>query len=78
MSADVFQPIDPRCHGCGNIITQPPMLEVPALNLCRIYLNPAAKWSAGNCPMGTHPKSKLEMEQKFVDPIKKSKRQMRG
>lgn len=78
MIFDEFKPIDPRCVGCGNIVTQPPMLEIPAMNTCRIYLNPEAKWSHGRCPMCTVQKSKVETESKLIDPIKQSKRKMKG
>jgi len=73
---DDFKPVDDRCLGCGNIITQPPMLEVPAVNLCRVYINPESRWSSGNCVMATHLKKKVEMEAKALDPIKASKRKM--
>lgn len=75
---ELFQAIVPRCQGCENIITQPPMLEAPAMNLCRVYINPEAKWWGGNCAMATHLKKKVEMEAKSVDPIKASKRKMKG
>ena len=75
---DDFLPIIDRCTGCGNIMGQPPLLEVPAVNKCRVFINPEAKWSAGNCVMATHLKKKVEMEAKALDPIKASKRKMKG
>ena len=78
MIANGFQPVEPRCLGCGNIVTQTQFLEVPAVNLCRIYFNPEGRWSGGHCPMGTHVKKKVEMEAKALDPIKASKRAAKG
>lgn len=75
---DEWRPVDARCVGCGNIVTQTAPLEVPAVNTCRVYLNPEAKWNAGSCPMATMIKKKAEQEVKSLDPIKLSKMKMKG
>jgi len=63
------QPLDRRCEGCGHIAGG---------SKCRIYAYPQTKWGAGPCPMATHVKSKIEMVQKAVNPLKLSKRRARG
>ena len=78
MIVNEFQPIDQRCTGCGNIISQAPILEVPPVNICRIYLYPEAKWSAGNCILATHLKKAAAEAKKELDPIKASKRSMKA
>jgi len=68
-------PIVQKCRGCVNTIIQESIVpEVPTVNLCRIYMNPEAKWSAGNCPLNTHLNKEKKIETKQMDPIKKSKR----
>lgn len=68
-------PIIDKCQGCGNTIIHEPIIqEVPPVNLCRIYMNPESKWSAGNCPLNTHLKKESKIDTKQMDPIKKSKR----
>lgn len=55
-----------KCIGCGNI----------EMEFCRVYVYPAARWSAGNCPKNTHIKKAVEEQKKALDPIKASKRKM--
>jgi len=79
MIADESQPIDLRCEGCGNIMLQTPTPGSPSVvKLCRVYIYPEAKWGSGNCVMATHLKKKSDTETKALDPIKKSKRAMKG
>ncbi len=59
-------PIVDQCQGCAHIFE----------NRCRIYYLPESKWIAGACPMATHRKKAVEMDEKFVDPTKASKRKM--
>jgi hypothetical protein len=59
-------PVVDQCHGCAHIFE----------NRCRIYYLPEVKWIAGVCPMATHRKKAAEQKEKFVDPIKASKRKM--
>jgi hypothetical protein len=40
---------------------------------CGAYINPAAKWKLGHCGLATHIIHE-EDEQKFINPIKASKR----
>ena len=57
-----------KCFGCAHMF--------PDTRVCKVYMNASAKWSAGNCPMATHLKKKVEQVQKALDPIKASKRKM--
>lgn len=45
---------------------------------CLVYAYPETKWSAGNCPMATHVVRKDPAAAKELDPIKASKRKMKG
>ena len=54
------------------------MMGVPDVKRCRVYLYPEAKWGAGNCVLATHLKKKPDTKIKAMDPIKKSKRAMKG
>jgi len=40
---------------------------------CVAYISPTAKWKLGNCPLATHIIYE-EDEEKFINPIKASKR----
>ena len=69
-------PIVDEYNGCDYVFIQLPLLEVPPINTCRAYLSPEAKWMNGKvCPLASHVK-KESKEEKFVDPIKASKRKM--
>lgn len=72
------QPIVEKCYGCGKTITQMVMLtgEVEVL-FCGTYLDPTSKWRIGNCPMATHLQKEIK-KQGFVDPLKASKKSMKG
>lgn len=43
---------------------------------CGVYIFPAAKWRAGNCPMATHLIIE-EDEHKFKNPLKASKQKQK-
>ena len=64
-------PIIEKCIGCANIEI------LPTGQYCNCYASPEAKWSARNCNRATHIVVVLEKE-KFIDPLKKSKRSMRA
>ena len=49
-----------------------PCTRIDGVN-CGAYINPAAKWKNGNCPLATHI-ILVEDEQKFKNPLKASKR----
>lgn len=61
-------PIVDKCKGCGNTTGV----------ICRIYTHPDGKWNTGNCPMATHIKKVEEMKTKMLNPLKASKRGMKG
>ena len=58
-----------KCFGCAKIKTD---------QTCEVYGYPEAKWSAGKCPMASHIERKSSAEEKALDPIKASKRKMKG
>lgn len=59
-----------KCLGCGNM---------DSFRTCRIYWFPYAKWNAGRmCPMATHVAKKGPAAVKALDPIKASKKMMKG
>ncbi len=62
------EPIIDKCVGCENT----------EMEFCRVYAYPKAKWSAGNCPLNTHIKKAAEEQKKALDPIKASKRKIKG
>ncbi len=45
-------------------------------DLCAAYINPALKWKLGDCPLATHIIVQEEVE-KFVNPLKASRRRAR-
>ena len=55
-----------QCQGCAHVFE----------GRCRIYATPEFKWNARPCPMATHRKKAEEQKEKFIDPIKASKRKM--
>lgn len=63
------EPLANCCEGCAHIYNGVK---------CTVYAYPQTKWYAGPCPMATHIKSKVEMEQKALDPLKLSKKRARG
>ena len=57
-----------ECEGCAKII------ENAAGKYCKVYPDPTAKWSVGNCPTASHVKKVKEETTQKVNPIKASKR----
>ena len=45
---------------------------------CKAFNDPAAKWMFGSCNLGTHVVRKLGGEVKKVNPLKASKKAMKG
>jgi hypothetical protein len=69
------QPIEEKCAGCLKIYR---IGDGPELH-CKSYDYPEAKWSAGKCPLFDDGKKIIREEQKkALDPIKASKRKMKG
>ncbi len=61
-----------QCEGCGHVTA------IGDDKFCDAYPNPAAKWMAGSCNLGTHVQRKLGGETKKVNPLKASKKAMKG
>ncbi len=63
-------PVVESCHDCGNIES------FPTGNFCRVYAEPAQKWSPGPCNMSTNGNGKEEQSAstKKLNPLKASKR----
>lgn len=61
-------PVIQQCEGCGH----------REGNFCKVYRFPSTRWSAGPCPMATHVKKAEEQKEKFLNPLKASKRKSRG
>ena len=61
------QTIVEACEGCNKI------LETEAGNFCKVYPNPASKWTTGKCPTASHVKIEIKEAQK-INPLKASKR----
>ena len=63
-------PVIEACQDCGNIET------FPNGSFCRVYAEPALKWSPGPCNMSTNGNGKEEKEAptKKLNPLKASKR----
>ncbi|HOI10152.1 MAG TPA: PxxKW family cysteine-rich protein [Myxococcota bacterium] len=66
------QGIVPQCEGCAHVTAS------GENKYCNAYSNPAAKWMAGSCNLGTHVQRKLGGETKKVNPLKASKKAMKG
>ncbi len=56
------------CNGCGRLI------EINGGTYCRIYPDPAARWSYGICPTATHVKKEVTEVVQKLNPLKASKR----
>jgi len=61
-------PVISKCLGCEHIKSG---------THCDTYMFPETKWSAGNCPRATNVEKTAEIV-KPLDPIKASKRKVRG
>lgn len=57
-----------ECGECANII------EYGTGKYCRLYPDPASKWSFGGCPSATHNKVAKEETAQKINPLKASKR----
>ena len=66
----VFTAIVEQCNGCDRIV------EVNALQYCKTYASPAAKWKLGICNFATHVKPEIVTAKTRVNPLKASKRAM--
>jgi len=71
------QSITEKCVGCTKILAQETMFQGGPVFICMAYLDPPAKWRIGNCPMATHLQKEIK-KQGFVDPLKASKKSMKG
>ena len=61
------QTIAELCGDCSKIF------DFATGKYCRVYPNPASKWTTGKCPTASHIKAVVESAQK-VNPLKASKR----
>lgn len=57
-----------QCEGCNRI------MELPAGKYCRMFPDPASKWTSGRCPMASHIKRELAETSQKINPLKASKR----
>ena len=70
----IHEPIIDKCVGCLRVKTGPE----GGPSICLAYLTPEAKWrGVAKCPLASHIKRE-EVESKFVDPLKASKRKAAG
>jgi hypothetical protein len=67
-------PTEPECTGCSHIHKG----SIMGVETCLTYAFPEAKWSARFCPMATHINLSGPSVDKKVDPIKASKKMMKG
>ena len=65
-----FAPVVEKCTGCERII------EINAIQYCKTYASPAAKWKLGICNFATHVKPDIAAAKSRVNPLKASKRAM--
>jgi hypothetical protein len=56
------------CGECNKV------LEIAMGKYCRIYPNPASKWSVGKCPTASHIKREIAEATQKINPLKASKR----
>ena len=67
----VFHPVVEQCEGCGRIV------ERDSAQVCRTYVNPAAKWRLGMCNFATHAKPEINVVKVRINPLKAAKRASR-
>jgi hypothetical protein len=60
------------CIGCAHV------QAIGEGKFCKAFVDPAAKWMFGSCNLGTHVQRKLGGEVKKVNPLKASKKAMKG
>jgi len=78
------EPIVEGCGGCKHVVSN--FLFISAIEceeiknlICDAYLCPEAKWFNGKkCPLCSTVKQEIKPIQKALDPIKASKRKMKG
>jgi hypothetical protein len=56
------------CGECNKI------LDITLGKYCKVYPNPAAKWTSGNCPTASHIKKEIAENTQKINPLKASKR----
>ncbi|MBI2881452.1 MAG: hypothetical protein HYY21_07670 [Candidatus Tectomicrobia bacterium] len=62
-----------QCAGCKFLV------EFPTGKYCQVFPDPVSKWSFGACNLATHlDKGKAAVEQKKLNPLKASKRSLKG
>jgi hypothetical protein len=61
-----------QCVGCAHV------QDIGETKFCKAYADPASKWQFGSCNLGTHVVRKLGGEVKKVNPLKASKKAMKG
>lgn len=66
------QAIVEQCEGCAHVTVS------GDTKFCDAYNNPAAKWMAGQCNLGTHVQRKAGEAAKKVNPLKASKKAAKG
>jgi hypothetical protein len=58
-----------ECVGCGKVREEN----------CAVYFSPLAKWESGKkCPMATHLVKEEKKVERFINPLKQSKRDAAG
>ena len=70
ISSGLFSQIVEQCDGCERIV------EVNAVQYCKTYASPTAKWRLGICNFATHVKPEIMTAKTRVNPLKASKRAM--
>jgi len=60
------------CVGCAHI------QDIGEQKYCKAFLDPASKWQFGSCNLGTHVVRKIATEARKVNPLKASKKAMKG
>jgi hypothetical protein len=71
-SGNAAHKIVEKCVGCGHVQT------IGEDQFCKAFNDPAAKWMIGSCNLGTHVVRKLGDVAKKVNPLKASKKAMKG
>lgn len=72
LSGNAAHKIAEQCVGCAHV------QEIGDAKFCKAYADPASKWQFGSCNLGTHVVRKLGGEAKKVNPLKASKKAMKG
>jgi len=64
----VCQPIVDQCNGCAKV------MDFPTGRHCKVFPEPAAKWTSGRCSMATNIKTDVKEVTQKINPLKASKR----